>query len=128
MLRGSRRRRQTLQIIRMLECTLQLRITGNSSPFVRRCDVSLAFFWAMKRATRLCRKARREMGWHVVTRHHGPEPLFENLFCIRTHPFRPLCLSTQPLGSEEASTSHSASNFLLFPIQLHSLLLHPTSE
>jgi hypothetical protein len=77
---------------------------------------------AMKRATRLCRKGRRVMRWHVVTRHHGPV----NLFCIRTHPFRPFCLWTQPLGSKETAVHHQVAldlDFDFFSIQVHSLLL-----
>lgn len=72
------------------------------------------------------------MGWHVVTRHHGPEPLFANRFCIRTHPFRPL--SAQPLGSEKAAVHHIHHrvaldlDFLIVSIQFDSLLLRPTSE
>lgn len=85
MLRGSRRRQRKLPIAGMHRCAMH---SATPNRFIARSpfDVPLAFLWAMKRATGLCRKARREMGWHVVTRHHGPEPLFSNLFCIRTHP------------------------------------------
>lgn len=69
------------------------------------------------------------MRWHVVTRHHGPV----NLFCIRTHPFRPFCLWTQPLGSKETAVHHHHQvaldlDFLVFFTKLDSSLLHPTSE
>jgi hypothetical protein len=87
---------------------------------------------AMKRATRLCRKARREMGWHVVTRHHGPEPLFENLFCIRTHPSLSSSLPFNAASGFKGNIHHHQAaldlDSLLFSIQIHSFSLRSTSE